>query len=816
MISTVARSVLVSLLLLFTFFSQAQEGDTVVSPFVQRVQQFAKKQIKTNADQYRTGQVSARQYRQLSAIVKEAQQARLYLKSGIDTSLVKSEIAVIRNSSEMVKDGIIINKGSFQTQRNLTLSSVILVQLLHEIAKQQEVVGKHTTTLFSFRNRMDSLNADPALLAFSSDSVKIMQYMKKIASLVNEVSPADSAIDLALLSMQNLQVNVDQLAYELRSTYEEVQLERERTAAGVLKREVPGMMAPVRYTRPFKEVIAFSLAKEWLALKFYLNDNMGRVVILVLLILLAVIFLRALKQRLSEQDKAAPGLPGQLVIRRPWATAILLITACCQFIFIDAPFIFSFFLWLLCSVCLGMIFYGYISAYWMRFWIVLVLLFMLACLDNLLLQASRTERWVMLALALSGIGYGVWQLAGSRRRELMEKRILLFIGFMVVCETASVILNLTGRYNLSKTMMTVGFTGVVIAILFLWTIRQINEGLKLVSVIFRHPERQLLYINFNKVGSRAPLWLYVLLAMAWIILVARNFYGFRQVTVPFNAFLDKERIVGDYTFTIYSIFMFVVVAGCSLVLSRLISFFAYEPGTRSPQNGKNGSLGAGSWLLLIRIFVICGGLFLAFAASGIPLDRLTIVLGAVGVGVGLGLQGLVNNLVSGLIIAFEKPVNVGDFVEVSGKAGTVKSIGFRSSTVALVDGACLVIPNGDLLSQHLVNWSMARNTKRVHVSVGVAYGSDLEKVKELLMSLLGEDKRVLTQPGPVVTAKNFGDSAVNFEVTCWVKHFNDASGLTSDLVTRIDSAFRAAGIAIPFPQQEVHMVSVKDGDDLKI
>lgn len=803
------RTILTWLLLLYISSLHAQDSTGSTSPFVTRIRQFGKEEARISADRYKEGQILARQYQQLGALLKEAQHARIYLKGGIDSNQVKEALAMIRRSAEVVKDGIITNKGSFQTQRNLTISSVILGQLLHEIAEQQEVVGKHTAILFSFRNKIDSLEADPALVTFPSDSVAIMRYVKKLASLQKEISPADSAVDRALLSTQELQMEVDRLAYELRSAYEEIQLEREQTAASAFKQEVPGIVGPVLYSRPFKEIVDFSAAKEWLALKFYLNNNISLVIILFILILLSVVFLQTLKKRLNQQDMTEPDLEQQLVIRRPWATAVLLIVSCCQFIFIDAPFAFSFSLWLVSSICLGVVFYGYISPYWMRFWAAIVFLFAIACLDNLLLQASRTERWIMLGISLSGILYGIWQFAGKRRLELQEKRILLFIGFMVVCETVATILNLAGRYNLSKTMMITGFTGVVIAILFLWTIRLINDGLKLVSMIFQHPERQLLYINFNKVGARAPLLLYVLLIVAWFILVARNFYGFRQVTVPFNAFLNQERSVGDYTFTIYGIFIFMIVAGCSLLLSRLISFFTYEPGTLSIQHGNKGRLKVGSWLLLIRIFIICGGLFLAFAASGIPLDRLTIVLGALGVGVGLGLQGLVNNLVSGLIIAFEKPVNVGDFVEVSGQAGTVKTIGFRSSTIALTEGACLVIPNGDLLSQHLVNWSMAKNTKRVHVNVGVAYGSDLEKVRSRLLSLLQDDNRILTFPEPFVTAKNFGDSAVSFEIICWVKHFSLAANLTSDLIIRINNDFKEAGIVIPFPQQDIRVIQEK-------
>jgi small-conductance mechanosensitive channel len=160
-------------------------------------------------------------------------------------------------------------------------------------------------------------------------------------------------------------------------------------------------------------------------------------------------------------------------------------------------------------------------------------------------------------------------------------------------------------------------------------------------------------------------------------------------------------------------------------------------------------VGIGSWLLLIRIFIISLGLFLAFAASGIPLDKITIIIGALGVGVGLGLQGLVNNLVSGLIIAFEKPVNVGDSIEINNKAGKMKSIGFRSSVVALEDGAHLIIPNGDLLSQHLVNWTMGKNNMRIMIKVSVAHDTDLDKAKQILNKILESEDRILQYPVPV-------------------------------------------------------------------
>lgn len=128
----------------------------------------------------------------------------------------------------------------------------------------------------------------------------------------------------------------------------------------------------------------------------------------------------------------------------------------------------------------------------------------------------------------------------------------------------------------------------------------------------------------------------------------------------------------------------------------------------------------GSWLLLVRIVIISIALFLAFASAGTQMDKIAILFSALSVGIGFGLQTLVNNLVSGLIIAFEKPVNVGDDVDINGQSGIMKSIGFRSSVISTYDGSDIIIPNGDLLNAHLINWTLGETKRRVEVLIGNA------------------------------------------------------------------------------------------------
>jgi potassium-dependent mechanosensitive channel len=190
------------------------------------------------------------------------------------------------------------------------------------------------------------------------------------------------------------------------------------------------------------------------------------------------------------------------------------------------------------------------------------------------------------------------------------------------------------------------------------------------------------------------------------------------------------------------------------------------------------------------------------------MDRLTIILSALSVGVGFGLQTLVNNLVSGLIISFEKPVGLGDIVEVGGQSGTVKSIGFRSSIISTITGAEVVIPNGDLLNLHLVNWTHGKISRGVEILVGVAYGTDLELAIKVLKELPVGDDRILSTPAPSVIIKQFNNSSIDMQLTFWVRNIRQWTAVKTDIILAIDRAFSKNSISIPFPQQELHIRSL--------
>jgi small-conductance mechanosensitive channel len=208
-----------------------------------------------------------------------------------------------------------------------------------------------------------------------------------------------------------------------------------------------------------------------------------------------------------------------------------------------------------------------------------------------------------------------------------------------------------------------------------------------------------------------------------------------------------------------------------------------------------------------RYMIIAVGFIAAVSVIGIPLDRLTIVLSALGVGIGFGLQGLVNNVVSGFVLLTERPIRLRDKIEVEGVLGHVSDIGIRASTIRTFDGAEVIVPNGDLISQRVVNWTLSARRQRVTIPVGVAYGTDPNQVLGILRKVAAADKGVFKDPAPLALFRGFGDSSLDFELRIFMDP-SDVLDVPSAVTVAINAALKKAAIEIPFPQRDLHLRGV--------
>ncbi|PWJ40096.1 mechanosensitive ion channel family protein [Sediminitomix flava] len=212
----------------------------------------------------------------------------------------------------------------------------------------------------------------------------------------------------------------------------------------------------------------------------------------------------------------------------------------------------------------------------------------------------------------------------------------------------------------------------------------------------------------------------------------------------------------------------------------------------------------------VKFSLITAGILLAISAVGMPLDQLTIIISAFSVGIGFGLQNIVSNFVSGIVLLFERPIQIGDTVEVNNLIGNVESMGIRSSNIRTFDGAEVVVPNANLISNELINWTLSDQKRRIEIFSGVAYGSDVYNVKDILTGILNEHPDILQEPKPLVLFNDLGESSLDFRLLFWTGNYDRWVIIKSEVVFMIYDALNEAKISIPFPQRDLHIIQDKD------
>ncbi len=292
--------------------------------------------------------------------------------------------------------------------------------------------------------------------------------------------------------------------------------------------------------------------------------------------------------------------------------------------------------------------------------------------------------------------------------------------------------------------------------------------------------------------------------LSWIFM-SLAYFNFKQPLFDWiSGILSREMHVGEAPFTLMNILLFIFVIWLSTFISRIVrAILQEEIFTRvKVERGVPSTV-----IMLVRITLISVGFLLAAAAAGMQLSNLTIIIGAFSVGIGFGLQNIFNNLVSGLILAFERPIKEGDTIEVQSLLGVVKKIGIRSSVVRTYDGAEVIVPNGTLISNELINWTLSDQNRRMDIRVGVAYGTDPDKVLQILLTASEKNESIHKKPESSAYFIGFGDSSLDFRLLAWTG-LEHRLEVESALRLEINNEIKKAGIEIPFPQTDLHVRSV--------
>lgn len=296
-------------------------------------------------------------------------------------------------------------------------------------------------------------------------------------------------------------------------------------------------------------------------------------------------------------------------------------------------------------------------------------------------------------------------------------------------------------------------------------------------------------IDLLLIGLAAPVFL-VVIGVEWFEVrdwIKDAFFGFKVGAIT----ISIAQILG-------SILTFALILFATRFVQRSVDkrYFAKSKLDEGVRN---------SFRTLLGYAGLVFGVVTAIALLGVNLTNLALIAGALSVGIGFGLQSIVNNFVSGLILLFERPIKVGDWIVVASGEGIVKRISVRSTEIETFDRSSIIVPNSELVSSAVTNWTHKDKYTRIIVPVGVSYKEDPERVMDILKGVIAENKRVVKFPEPFVYFGRFGDSSLDFELRIFIRQINDRIIVQNELRVATFKAFKEAGIEIPFPQRDLHL-----------
>ncbi len=734
------------------------------------------------------------------------------LSAGFDTLDISENLPNIEKQVSEAKSYDLVTFRALSTLQDYFATSE------KQLDKWSDRLTAYNSSLVAMQEVLCHLTTDSIFQKLPADSALRDRFFDRLNELGTKWHRLDSISNKAILNIGFLQNRVYAVEVKIEDFNDQnnVELKKIKEQAFIKEYDYLWDVKIKGFWLDFTTSVAKTLNANFKIFKYYINYSYKVHLINILLFVLLYFWLKSNRDTIKKDSESAANVFENtlLTTKKPFFAALAVTCTIGPFFYYRPPIIINQIYLVILMFSVGLLIWGVYEKWLVKNWFIALVFVIFYSFGNLYFKVFNSERILFFILTVLIFSWAV-DFYRKRKSNIPEKNkivfhniIYIFFGLLIF----SLLANLFGRYSISKIAATTALFTLVEAISLILFVKIITEGIYLQMEVGKiHINTISSYLDFKNLKDRIGNFLKFLSVILLIVFFTQNLNVFDAIYGDTKNFLVFKREIGHTTFTFAGFILFILIIYLSTVIAQIISYFfefADEHAINTSRRAKYSSS-----ILLVKLSIWVIGFLIAIAASGIPIDKITIIIGALGVGIGFGLQNLVNNVVSGLVMVFEKPVQVGDLIEVGNKTGTVRSMGIRASKILTLDGSEVIIPNGDLLSQNLINWTLTNNHKRICLDVGVSYGSDIEKVKTIFKTIVEESEDVMSTPTPLILLDNFGDSAVNFKILCWVSDIDNWFTIKSVLMSRVFEEFYKNEISIPFPQRDVNLY-IKDGKEL--
>ena len=683
--------------------------------------------------------------------------------------------------------------------RNLYLYQNFASTLDNENEGIQSRLNKIYSKVYHSKLRMRKVLNDSIFRALYADSTLRTTFDNKLVRLERKWTRTDSITKSNVDSLNALKVRVSDNSMNLSNMLNMMDTRLDKADQHLFGKEVNYLWQPSLRDSISKDSTVKALGflgSEQKAISYYVSKTWGNRIIILLLGILLFLWLylkRKLIRSIRTSDVSFKFLQLRYINAHPILSVLMLLLCFMPFFDAYAPTTYVAIEYLLLmAVSLSIFLFREDRSFRLN-WFILLGLLVADILTYLLVEPTIVLRLWMLLLQVGIIFYSIqfYNRLNKTRPYYTWIRISTIVA--VLLSSLSILFNVIGRFSLAGMVGLSGIialTQVIVLTVFIEVIIEIILVQLQSSRLKKGIDKAF---DVSLVVKKIKIPLVILAVIIWLIMLTSNLNIYHSMNRNVTDMLTCNRTIGSISFQLISVILFFAIIWMAHILQRLISFLFGETGLETEDTAPV-TKGQHSRLLITRLLVLIGGYLLAIAASGLPIDKLTFLLGALGVGIGMGLQAIVNNFVSGIILIFDGSLQIGDEIEVSGQAGKVKEIGLRASTLSTADGAEVIIPNGSLLSQNIVNWTFSNDQKRVMLTFSLT-GEELDAnvINEVINDTMKVIPNVIVQRKPVILYTKVSAESYTLTIRFW-STISKVDVVKSEALLQLRMAFAAKKI----------------------
>ena len=693
----------------------------------------------------------------------------------------------------IIKDRLNMNDRSL-SMRNLQMFSIILKQIDKNSTSYARQLNQYDSIVNGFKNQILDLRKDTLIRKILRDPALRDSFRTQLLQLRTKWKKTDSLIKTVSLLVHNTQARTSDNLITADELQLQVKTLTQTTGSRIFGKEsfYLWQFPKTRKDKTISTEFKRSVSSERKITNYYFANTHN---LLLLLLLSGLIFFfwifynfKSLKKR--GKTDSIKEFNFRYINPYPVFASLVLMLNLAPLFDLDAPFIYIATIEFLLMATLTYSFWKRLPRKLFYLWLIFIVLFLLQSLTRYLGLPVYFNRLLFFILNGLSVLLGLYALINNEKEYRQYRFLILTAGLYTLFNFLAVVCNLFGRVTLMQIFGSTGFYAFIQTAGLLVFIHAVTEAFLLQVQSSRVRKEYTNGFNHQEVATRIERIVVFFSFVIWLVVFATNLNIYNPLSGYIGDILSKVRSIGSFKFTYGGVILFVLILWAANFLRKYIGYFFGEMGDEEIFDNK----GPGSKLMILKLVLLVVGFLLAIAASGLAIDKITVILGALSVGIGLGLQNIVNNFVSGIILIFDRTLHIGDTVEIGSNKGRVKQISMRSSTLLTPEGAEVIIPNGTILSNNFVNWSLNENYIRVDLTFTVDKSS--KEMRQEIMTIMKSLPDVVKEKEPEIFINTVTSESTQLKVYFWCEDVTKRELARSEAYTAISKYLRDKGVKI--------------------